>query len=86
MVTVIHMRTIRRILSMSDAAWEVVTRAMQLTCFMLFCAFVLLIDAGTYTAGNSYSYRLAYELALLPQAVLLLATIASAVIEERSNP
>ena len=77
------MKLIRRILAMSEPAWEVTVRALQLTCVLLFCSFTLLIDAGTYCADTSYVYRLAYELALLPQAVLLLAVIAGAVIEER---
>ena len=78
------MKTMRRILAMSAPAWEVTLRSLQLSCCMLCCAFMLLIDAGTYTADTSYAYNLAYELALMPQAVLLIGMIAGAVIEERS--
>ena len=79
------MKLLRRILSMSPPAWEVLTRALQFTCISLFCAFMLLVDAGTYTAGTSAKFALARELALLPQAVLLVAIIAGAVIEERAG-
>ena len=76
------MKTIRRILTMSPQAWEVVIRSLQFTCVLLLCAFALLANAGTYTTETSYVYHLARELATLPQAILLLAAIASAVIEE----
>ena len=45
MDVVMTMRTLRRILAMSPAAWEVVIRALQLSCLMLFCAFMLLVEA-----------------------------------------
>lgn len=80
---VIHMKTIRRILSMSPAAWEVVIRALQLSCVMLFCAWMLLLDGGVFTADTAHLYRLARELMTLPQAVLLIAALASVLIEER---
>lgn len=49
---------------------------------MLFCSWMLLAGAGTYSIETNYVYQLAYELARLPQAVLLAAVIAGAVIEE----
>lgn len=69
---------------MSPGAWEVIIRAMQLTCVMLFGAFVLLLEAGAFTYETSRLHYLARELMNVPQAVLMLAVIASAVIEENS--
>lgn len=80
---VIHMKLIRRILAMSEPAWWVTLRALQLSCAVLFAAFVLLLDAGAYSADTSRAYGLARELASLPQLILLLAVIAGAVIEEQ---
>ena len=71
---------------MSAPAWEVVIRALQLSCVLLFCAFALLLEAGVFRAETSYLHNLADELIALPQAILLIAAIASAVIEERVDP
>ncbi len=82
---VMTMRTLRRILAMSPAAWEVVIRALQLSCVMLYCAFMLLVEGGAFTYETRYLHYTARELLTMPQAVLLLAAIASAVIEERTE-
>lgn len=71
---------------MSEPAWELTIRSLQLSCTLLFAAWLLLLDAGTYSAGTSEAYRMAQELALLPEGVLLFAAIAGAVIEERQAP
>lgn len=86
MDVVMTMRTLRRILAMSPAAWEAVIRALQLSCVMLFCAFMLLVEGGAFTYETRYLHYTARELLTMPQAVLLLAAIASAVIEERADP
>ncbi len=70
---------------MSSPAWEVVIRALQLTCVLLFCAFMLLLEAGVFKYETSHLYYIARELATLPQAILLIAAIASAVIEEHAG-
>lgn len=76
------MRTIRRMLAMCDLSWEILIRSLQLSCVMLFCAFMLLADAGAMTAENYTTYLLADELYRLPQGLLLLAAMAGAVIED----
>ena len=43
------MRVLRRMLGMCDLAWEVTERALALCCVLLFCAFMLLADAGGYS-------------------------------------
>ncbi len=71
---------------MSEPAWELTIRSLQLSCALLFAAWLLLLDAGTYSARTCEAYRMAQELALLPEGVLLFAAIAGAVIEERQAP
>lgn len=82
LVSVMTVKLLRRILAMSPPAWEITLRSLQLSCVMLFCSWMLLAGAGTYSIETNYVYQLAYELARLPQAVLLAAVIAGAVIEE----
>ena len=77
------MKTLRAILGMSPPAWEAVMRSLQFSCAALFGAFTLLVDAGTYSIANRADYALAGALAELPLSVLLLASIASVVIEEQ---
>lgn len=83
---VMHMRTLQRVLAMSPEAWEATIRALQLAVALLFGAWLLLLDAGTYTAAEADSYSLARELVSLTQAVLLIGVLAGALIEERRAP
>ena len=46
------LKVIRRMLCMCEPAWELLIRGLQLSCVLLFCAFLLLVDAG----GSSVSY------------------------------
>ncbi len=69
---------------MCDAAWEVTWRSLALCCVLLFSAFMLLVDAGPFTAETYATYRLASELATAPQWILLLSVLLAAVIEDRS--
>ncbi len=68
---------------MSPAAWEALIRGIQLSCVMLFCAWMLLLEGGTFKAATANLHWMAHELTTLPQAVLLIAVLASALIEER---
>ena len=77
------MRILRRMLNMCDLAYEVTARSIILCCVMLFSAFMLLVDAGGYTAATYSTYRLAQELAAAPQWILLLSVLGAAVIEDR---
>ncbi|HBR08856.1 MAG TPA: hypothetical protein DD735_08200 [Clostridiales bacterium] len=76
------MRLLRRILSMCDLSWEILIRALLISCVMLFCAFVLLVDAGGMTQKTYTTYLLADELYRLPQGLLLLAVLGGAIIED----
>lgn len=70
-------------LNMCDLSWELLMRAMQLSCVLLFCSFLLFLSTGPLSIWNAYTYKLAQELTRLPQAILLVAMIAGAVIEEQ---
>lgn len=72
---------LRRMLSMTDAAWYIYIRTLQLSCFILFMAVILLIESET--RGGSYElYMTAKSLFELPQAVLLIGSICSVCAED----
>lgn len=50
---------------------------------LLFCAFLLLVDAGGFSVESCGTYFLAEELLTLPQAILLVVMLAGVMIEER---
>ena len=77
------MKVLRRMLNMCEASWELLMRSLQLSCVLLFSAFMLFLSNGPLSAQNYDTYRLACEFTTLPQAILLVAMIAGAVIEER---
>lgn len=83
-VGVMVLKVIRRMLSMCEISWELLIRALQLSCVLLFCSFMLFLSSGPLTIWNYDTYKLAQEFSTLPQAILLVAMIAGAVIEERS--
>lgn len=76
------MRVIKRALDMCDFSWKLLVRTLQLSCVMLFCAFVLLMDAGAMTPQNYSTYLLANELFRLPQGLLIISVLGGAVIED----
>jgi len=73
---------LRRMLSMSEMAWYIFIRSIQLSCFLLFCAFILMLKCGGSESGGYELYMTARSLYELPQALLLIAGIASACIDE----
>ena len=77
------LKVIRRMLCMCDPAWELPIRGLQLSCVLLFCAFLLLVDAGGFSVESCGTYFLAEELLTLPQAILLVVMLAGVMIEER---
>ena len=70
-------------LCMCEPSWELLIRGLQLSCVLLFCAFLLLVDAGSFTVASCDTYFLAQELLTLPQAILLVVMLAGVIIEER---
>lgn len=78
------LKVLRRMLEMCELSWLLLMRGLQLSCALLFAAFLLLLGAGEPSAANCGTYAMARELFRLPQAVLLVAMLAGAIIEEGS--
>ena len=72
---------VRRMLCMSDAAWYIFIRSIQLSCVMLFCSFLLLLSCdGSLMQRTQYMTAIAlYE---GPQGLLLGGLILSVFAEE----
>lgn len=77
------LKVLRRMLRMCEPSWELLIRGLQLSCVLLFCAFLLLLDAGSFSVWNCNTYYIAKELLTLPQAILLVVILAGVIIEER---
>lgn len=77
------LKVIWRMLCMCEPSWELLIRGLQLSCVLLFCAFLLLVDAGSFSVVSCDTYFLAQELLTLPQAILLVVMLAGVIIEER---
>ena len=73
---------LRRMLSMSPAAWYIFIRSVQLTGFLLLCSFILLIGwTGNMLTGYA-EYMTAMSLYETGQAVLLIGVLVSVIIED----
>ena len=72
---------VRRMLCMSDAAWYIFIRSIQLSCVMLFCSFLLLLSCGCSMMRRS-QYMTAMALYEGPQGLLLGGLILSVFAEE----
>lgn len=72
---------LRRMLCMSDAAWYIFIRSIQLSCLLLFCAFMLLLDCGGSMMEHS-QYMTAIALSEAPQGLLLGGLILSVCAED----
>ena len=72
-------KTIRRMSQMCDEAWYIFMGTLKLSCAMLFCAFMLLISPG---CGYEQT-MLSAALSETPQGLLLIALLASVLLEER---
>ncbi len=76
-------KTIEYILSMHEAAWGLLMGTFRLSCTMVFCAFVILIDLGAPTLANLPLWRGALEYARFPAYLLLCAILAAAYMDSR---
>ncbi len=72
-------KALRNISRMCGEAWYIWMGTLKLSCAMLFCAFMLL----TPPQPGYENTMLAAALAETPQGLLLLALIASALLEDR---
>lgn len=73
---------VRRMLCMSDAAWYIFIRCIQLSCVMLFCAFMLLLNCDGSLLMQRQQYMTAMALYETPQGILLGGLILSVCAEE----
>ena len=74
-------KILRRMLRMSDAAWYIFIRCIQLSCVMLFCSFLLLLSCGCSMMQRA-QYMTAMALYEGPQGLLLGGLILSVFAEE----
>lgn len=75
-------RLLDRIVSMQAGPWEIWTRSLILSCVLVFCAFVFLLEQPRDLSGMYDTYRCVWELLRLPQLVLLLGILASVCAED----
>ena len=78
-VMIMIRKAISRMSRMCDEAWYIFMGTLKLCCAMLFCAFMLLICPN---CGMDQT-MLATAMAETPQGLLMVALIASALLEER---
>lgn len=75
-------KILRRMLRMCPEAWYIFIRTIQLITFLLFCAFMLMLDCHGQM-GHSYKlFTTAAALNEISQALLLIAVILSVCIED----
>ena len=72
---------VRRMLAMSEPAWTIFSRSLQISCMLLFCSFLLLLNAGSPVQEHA-RYITALALYETPQGVLLLGLILSVCLED----
>ena len=67
---------------MREEAWGILMGTLKLSCTMVFCAFVMLIELQQPTMATLPIWRGALEYASFPAILLLCATLASAFVDE----
>jgi len=72
-------KALRNMASMCDEAWYIWIGTLKLSCAMLLCAYLLLI----WPQCGYDEIMLASALAETPQGLLLIAILASALLEDR---
>ena len=72
-------KMLRNMASMCDEAWYIFMGTLKLSCVMLFCAFILTI----WPQSGYEEFMLASALAETPQGLLLIAILASVLLEDR---
>ena len=72
-------KALRNMSTMCDEAWYILMGTLKLSCAMLFCAYLLLI----WPQCGYDEIMLASALAETPQGLLLIAILASALLEDR---
>jgi len=75
-------KLIYRMSKMCDEAYFIIRSSLILTCVLLSGCLLALLIAGKFSADTYELHRFAKELFTLPQAILIIAAIASAVMED----
>lgn len=76
---------LRRMLSMCPEAWYIFRRGLQLSAFLMLCAFVLLLEWNGSMLDHYDLYMTAISLMEITQALLLVSVLASAIIEDAQS-
>lgn len=76
---------IRRMTNMCPEAWYIFIRTIQLCCFLLFCAFIMLLECEGTRGGGYELYMTAKSLNETSQALLLIAVLFSVFIEDSQS-
>lgn len=71
------------ILGMCPVARSALVGTLRLSCTMLLCAFIIIIDIGAVNISNYHLYITALEMARVPAGLLLIAAIGTVIIEEQ---
>jgi hypothetical protein len=75
-------RILSRALAMGETPWWILLSTLQLSCVLLFLAFVILVHISNNSTLNVDLLLTAQELTKLPAGLLLLAVLASAILED----
>ena len=75
-------RLLDRIVSMQQLPWDIWMGSLILSCVLVFCAFLLMLEEPSGLSGKYATYRCAWELVRLPQLVLLLGILVSVCVED----
>jgi len=68
---------------MSDISHRIFCKTLLLSCVLLFCAFIFLVEAGEYNLDTYRLYLYALEFIKTPPALLILTAIGTVCIDER---
>ncbi len=71
-----------RMLGMCPMAWYIFKRSLQLSVFLMLCAFALLVEWGGSIMVRYELYQTAVSLMETTQAILLIGVLASVCIED----
>lgn len=75
--------TVAGLLEMSEVSYCIFRGTLLLTITFLFCAFLLIIDAGKLDASTYDQYQMAVEMIRTPAGLLLISGIGILCMEER---
>ena len=77
-------RVLCRMLQMNPTAWEVFLRCLQLACFFLGCALLLLVSIDSTERYARYIQSAAFQ--EIAQVCLLLGAILPVIVEDLQGP